>query len=66
VRKQGTVANVNTFGVNDPNSPVGTVISDASLQSRLGNPTNASADGSSSANGVDIISGTNYVTCQLP
>jgi hypothetical protein len=66
VRKQGTVQATNAFGINDATRPAGTLLSDAQLQAAIGRPTNATADGISSVNGVDIISGTNYQTCKLP
>jgi VCBS repeat-containing protein len=64
VRKQGTVAATNDFGIVGIASPAGTVVTNAQVQAFLGNPLNATNDGSGgSANGVDIISGSNYTSC---
>ncbi len=58
LRKQGSVAATNDFGLHGgPASPT-----NAQVQAFVGG-NNLSNDGSSSVNGVDILSGSNYSTC---
>ena len=62
LRKQGTVATTNDFGI------VGIAASptNAQVQAFVGNPNNNTANGSGgSVNGVDIISGSNYTSCTI-
>ena len=64
VRKQGTVATTNDFGIVGIGGPAGTVQTNAQVQSFVGNPNNLTNDGGGgSVNGVDIISGSNYTSC---
>ena len=67
LRKQGTVATVNDFGIQG----IAASPTKVQVQAHVGSPVppgnNYSADGSGgSANGVDIVRGSNYSTCSLP
>jgi hypothetical protein len=56
IRKQGTVANVNTFGINGlvPSPATGP---QAAAYVNLQNP---------AGGGTDVVSGSNFVSCSLP